>query len=328
MDIHLPRKRMLSDCHTNNVQVDKQLFNKTFSNFESEKYDSGVESLYASVPQYQTQESSFSDETPHQLCSSDCNQTNQYEELNNDIWNDIFPVCKQFPITKLLSNNDTSHQQVTTLTGDLIDFAACIRTNNEVGLSLDDNQTLKELISIPHSSLTVIKNIPELVTEFHIISVEPDRVKEDLSTSQHSRNFYSGETSAGDCGNVDLIPTLVIVTQNSTIMAEYRADYREDLYDCVDDGSNFPEDDELLIPEGEQGNARPLPGIPLATGLNGYQNASTHKSILKKKVSCQIRNIIAVLFLALAAFVVIVFLAVYITKIVLTKEKNETIGMR
>jgi len=317
MDMNQPRKRMLSDYHSKDVQLDKQLFNKTFSMIESEKYDSGVESSYASVPECQTDESSLSYETLGATTTdSNYNQPNHYQELNNDVWNDIFPDCKQSSSTQLQLTDHTSHQQITARNGGLISLA-CIA---KYPASLDEKQIDNELTLIPHSSSNTATPHYDFVAKSFLTFVEPELVNEHRNTTtQLGSDPYkvpSGEKNEGYCGDENVLSTSASVRQNKYT---YTAKDREEVYDWINDGDHLGVTDHLLI----QCNARPLPNIPLHTGLEESVNSSAPKSICKKGIPLRVSVTIALFTLVVALLAAVVFLAVNFAK-----KNNETIGKR
>jgi len=311
MDTLWSREQPSSDYNTEYTQPDDEISRNTNSIFDGGKKNSVIETPLASVYQNQIQEPSSNcallsvNEYDVELNQLVLNQP--CRELNGDVGIELVPICKQHATTKLQTNLDTciSYTTVPILT----DVIKTNRTGNRPTLLL------------PYEPLNPNTMEPDQPNPYQPLDTDiwkqifpegkPPASAESCSDRDisHQRVATDAATDRGAIDDDEPLYTAVIgrqdiIRQEDVSMLDLAV---EELYATIDDAN--VNDDQLLIPErGQYYSARPLPEIP------------------KQGVSRQICVRIGVFVLALSVLFLIVFLAVYIPRGVLTKQINDTIG--
>jgi len=312
MDTLCLRERPTSDHNDEHIQPDDIILKEASSIVQSDKFDSGIESLHTNVTQKQTPKSPSVYESLNATKSgTESNHLNPYTELSSDVWNEIFPCRKQLATSD--PNLAISQQTVPMLSENL-----------ELGL-IDSPTMMKTYISKKRQTSRSYESI---------IATEPNKPEpyEQLNSDIWNEIFPSGKQLSSAELQCDGHTSVIVKQSDAGILSDTREKV-EEVYHCIDDYDYIHQyDSTATVTEQCTANNlthRPLPGIPPDTCIYNSLNTITRKSIFKGRVSRRKCAMIGGFTLALIVIiVVVVFLAVHLTKSVLTKQVNETTGKR
>jgi len=109
-------------------------------------------------------------------------QIKPYEKINNDVWNEIFPVngkqLKTRPIP-LQQISNSSHQKDSTQMNDPLNNSACNKTSQ---ISIIDNDPTEEgNTCFSRSSLNDLGIVPDGILDHPLLPVHPDLINKEQS---------------------------------------------------------------------------------------------------------------------------------------------------
>jgi len=226
-----------------------------------------------------------------------------YEQLNNDVWDEIFPVNgKQLKAIHLQQISDTSHENDKTQMNDPLNNSVCNETSQII---LGNDPTVEEIKYISRFSLNGSRFVPGVIVDHPLLPVHPDLVNEEQSEE------LSDSTSPVVAALQSQIRTNLNEMMTSAAVGKYR--------DCTNEYESIPACLEPPMGQKERrithsSTSRPLPVIPLTVcdPFNVNSRRTNANVLFSRQTYTSIVRMILVL-TALVTIVVITLITVFLT---------------